>query len=501
MAGAFDKLRNLFSRKPAVANPAVMNERMFAAAEHNRLIDWPLSYQRINGDLFLQYVTIVLRCRDLSMNNEAVIGLLRNMQRNVIGTSGFTLQSRAENVALRPQIENLWRDYTSRMAGAVTLDEHSSARDLDILILRSLIIEGECFIRRIYDPKSKYRWRYEVIDSLQIDPYYTMEKTSTGGRVWMGVELDARGREVAYYYRPTIDEAYFSGQRERIPASNMIHLFRKEYPSQIRGIPMLAGAVLNLKQLDDYKNAELVHAQISACTMGIWEWNGNNGDDIITDANANDKGEFVREIRPGIFPIAPRGYSAKFLQNTSPNNQFAAFVKNITRSITNSVGLSYNKGSGDYESVNYSSLREAALEDRETYAELQKFLVENWKNVQFLDFIRSAFYSGLVRGTSIESVSGHQFFGRRFSWVDPAKEIAAKEKELALMLTDPISELESRGEDPDDVIARFVDWKKRLENAGMAQFWDAAFGHSPAVAVDVNEPENETQTNGEENLE
>lgn len=497
--GKLNIIRKLFRKKAAHA-PA-LTERMFSAAESNRLIDWTLSYQRINGDLFLQYVTIVLRCRDLSMNNEAVIGLLRNMQRNVIGTSGFSLQSRADNVMLRPEIESLWRDYCSRMAGAVTMDEHSSARDLDILILRSLIIEGECFIHRVYDPRSRYGWRYEVIDSLQIDPYYSVERLGNGGRIWMGVELDVRGREVAYYYRPTIDEAYFSGQRERIPATNMIHLFRREYPAQIRGIPMLAGAVLNLRQLDDYKNAELVHAQISACTMGIWEWNGNNGDDIITDANANDKGEFVREIRPGIFPIAPRGYSAKFLQNTSPNNQFSAFVKNITRSITNSVGLSYNKGSGDYESVNYSSLREAALEDRETYGELQRFLIENWKNVQFLDFIRAAVYSGLIPAQSVESVSRHQFFGRRFSWVDPAKEIAAKEREIALMLTDPISELESRGEDPDDVIARFVDWKSRLEKAGMAAFWEAAFGHTPEVSVSVDD-DNQNQTqNGEDNPE
>jgi hypothetical protein len=77
---------------------------MFTAAQHSRLVDWPVSYQRINGDLFLQYQTIVLRCRDLAVNNEAVIGLLRNFTRNVVGANGFTLQSKAEDPAVRPVI-------------------------------------------------------------------------------------------------------------------------------------------------------------------------------------------------------------------------------------------------------------------------------------------------------------------------------------------------------------------------------------------------------------
>ena len=78
--------RILKGRKQHGANTPVFNERMFAAAQHNRLVDWPLSYMRVNGDLFLQYTTIVLRARDLAMNNENVIGLLRNLQRNQCGS-------------------------------------------------------------------------------------------------------------------------------------------------------------------------------------------------------------------------------------------------------------------------------------------------------------------------------------------------------------------------------------------------------------------------------
>lgn len=472
-----------------------MNTRLFAAAQHNRLVDWPLSYQRVNGDLFRQYTTIVLRCRDLAMNDEAVIGILRNFTRNVVGATGFTLQSKAEDPKTRSEIERLWREYSARTTGAVTLDERSSARDLDMLILRSLIIDGEVFIHRVYDPSSKFGWRYTVIDSLQIDPLYMDETLSDGGKIFMGIEIDRRGREVAYYFRKTIDEVYFSGPRERIPAENMLHLYRREFPSQYRGISMFAGAVMSLRRLDDYKTAELVHAQIGACCMGVWEWDGKNAEDIITESE--DQGEFVREIKPGIFPIAPRGYTAKFLQQQGPNNQFGEFVRNILRSIASSVGLSYNKASGDYEKVNYSSLREAALEDRETYVEFQRFIIENWKSVQFHDFIGACIGSGMLRTNSYADITRHAFFGRRFSWVDPAKEVTAKQKEMSLMLTDPFTELESRGEDPDDVIRRFAEWIDKLKAAGLDAYWLSAFNAQEQAAEETapnEELDEETDT-------
>lgn len=486
------RFRNPFRRR----KPPVDNSRMFNAAQYNRLIDWPVSYQRINGDLFMEYQTIVLRCRSLAQNNEAAIGLLKNFTRNVVGANGFILQSKALPAELRPRIEALWREYGSRSAAAVTMDERSSARDLDTLILRSLLIDGECFIHRVFDPLSRFGWRYEVIDSLQIDPFYMVEETEYGGRIFMGIEYDDRGREIAFWYRPTVCEQYQTGPRERIPASDIIHLFRREFPAQMRGIPAFAGAVLNLKQLDDYRNAELVHAQIGSCVMGVWEWDGQNGNDIITDAMADDKGQFIREIKPGIFPIAPRGYKAKFLQNPGTNTQFPQFVKSILRSITNCLGVSYNKGAGDYESVNYSSLREANLDDRESFTELQTVLIEGWKDLQFRDFIEYAFARNLVPGKTLAALLPHKFYGKRFAWVDPAKEIKAKREEMALMLTSPKAELEARGLDPDEVIADFKEWKSELEAAGLGGFWDAAFGmKEPEIAEQISEEnENNAQT-------
>ena len=475
-------LDRLFRR----TEPRPAFRRNFQAANSSRLIDWALSYANVNQSLRYDYLTMTLRARYLAKNNEYIAGYLNNLSRNVIGPDGFVLQSRASSEEDRNAIEELWREYQSRVGAFVTLDEHQSGRDFDALVLRTLIIDGEVFIRRVYDAESRFGYRYEVIDSLTVDTLYNVTaSTPDDDAIIMGIRFDARGREKAYYIRESTTDWYNSGPRIEVPASEIIHIYRKQFADQARGYTAFAPIILNLNQMDAYKEAELIHARIQACAMGVWEYNGQGGGDVLDEVD--EKGEFVREIKPGIFPVAPRGYTAKFLQNTSPNNQFGTFWKNMLRSISNALGISYNKAAGDYESVNYSSLREATLEDRASFEELQKYLIENWKDFPFADFIRALVWRDVVPAGRMADSLRHRFFGRRFPWVDPAKEIAAKEKEYDLLLTDPITELESRGQDPEELLDRWERWNAMLEAKGLP------FMSRPPVQIEENPQQEETE--------
>ena len=134
----------------------------------------------------------------------------------------------------------------------------------------------------------------------------------------------------------------------------------------------------------------------------------------------------------------------------------------MLRSVANSLAISYNKAAGDYESVNYSSLREATLEDRSHFEEMQYFLIDNWKARQFRLFIYALTLTGKLSHADMADAARHHFFGKRFPWVDPVKELAAKEKEFDLLLTDPLTALEERGIDPVELLDRWVVWNKML---------------------------------------
>ena len=56
------------------------------------------------------------------------------------------------------------------------------------------------------------------------------------------------------------------------------------------------------------------------------------------------------------------------------------------------------------------------------------------------------------------------------------------------MLTDPIKELEARGEDPIEVIKRSKEWLDMLGAEGLKDFWLASFtGAAPATEPNTEE--------------
>lgn len=91
------------------------------------------------------------------------------------GNKGFKLQSLVKNVDglldenVNRELELAWYNFGKRSNGFLTKDGLMGDLDLDSLILRTLIIDGEVFIRIDRDAKNPYGLSFELIDSLQID--------------------------------------------------------------------------------------------------------------------------------------------------------------------------------------------------------------------------------------------------------------------------------------------------------------------------------------------
>ena len=184
---------SLFRKKTVPPEPSGIVRRYFSAAKNTRLLEWLVSYQKINSGLKQDLVNFVLKTRQFSDDKEIVTALLENYRRNVTGPDGFKLQSKSKN---SKEVERLWKLWNSRVGGYLTFDSHQSGRDFDNMILRTFIVDGEVFIHRAFDPLSPFGWRYEIIDSMDVDPFYS-EEFRDGSRICMGIEIDPRGRPTA----------------------------------------------------------------------------------------------------------------------------------------------------------------------------------------------------------------------------------------------------------------------------------------------------------------
>lgn len=165
-------LKRLFnSNRANKEKPGKALFRGLVGAMPTRLTNWiTATTSRINCEFPSSLATVVPRCRDVAKNNPVIRSYLSMCQKNVIGKGGFSLKSQLRksdgslDQRLNDEIEWKWYEFGKSSNGRLTVDGGLGHNDLDALILRTLLIDGECFIRIHRKPLS-----FEVIDSLSID--------------------------------------------------------------------------------------------------------------------------------------------------------------------------------------------------------------------------------------------------------------------------------------------------------------------------------------------
>lgn len=443
-------------------------QRAFKAAMNSRFIDWLFtSGHKVNNDLISQLKTLIERSRDLSKNNQLFRAYINNCLRGVVGAEGFRLQMQIKNSdgtlnqALNDEIEWAWYQFTNKKK----LQTSQKLRDVDFdtLLLRTLLVDGQAFIQVIKDNESPYGFKFRLIDSLAVDTEYLQIMTETQNGIYNGVEVDHDYRVVRYWLRECYNGNYQSGKLYALPADEVIHLYRPQFVDQVRGYSPIVASYDSLKQLDDFAVAELIAAKIASCQGIFYERNGNSQKgDFLSEGQNIDEGTFLRELAPGMASIVPEGYSVKTMTPNHPSNNYDGFVKAITKRVASAMGTNYNSLNGDLESVNYSSLRQANIAENAFYKEWQRFMIQNWKNVQFELFLKGYLInskSDLKPSLFSKYLRSYRFIGKTDPSYDIAKEILAVERSLKLGLTSHIQQIQKRGLDPQQIVKDEVKWR------------------------------------------
>ena len=255
-----------------------------------------------------------------------------------------------------------------------------------------------------------------------------------------------------------------AGKRYEVDVKEIIHIYRKEFPQQTRGIPPFNAVLNDIKQLEDYKEAELMAAKAAACLAIFYERNQNAVQGRFdVEESETKKGEFLKDLAPGIASVVPTGYGVKTVSPTHPSSGFEQFTKAVLKQIASSLGVSYAKMIKDYEAVNYSSLREGTLDEAAYWAEMQGFLIESWKELELKLFLESvAIHSALdVDVKDLANVLDyHHWVCQKRGWFDPTKEVVSDKYAIELGLKSPIKILEEQGEDPQETLKSFALWKQ-----------------------------------------
>ena len=205
---------NLFKRDKQQKPPVIhehkkkTQKRTFIGARNTGMNRFNQSYAKINRELQEDYIALVLRARSLYKNNETVNSYINLMLRSILGKQGFHLNVTSYNsdgtsdLYANQQIEDLWQEYQRSIKKYVSADQMMNGNDFDRMVIFNLLVDGQVFIHRVVDKKSKFTIRYEIIDSLDVDNLYNVNyMESTGYKITMGIKTDKRNKPISYFYQ------------------------------------------------------------------------------------------------------------------------------------------------------------------------------------------------------------------------------------------------------------------------------------------------------------
>ena len=365
----------------------------------------------------------------------------------------------------RPMVQSAF----NRWAPVADYDGLTDFHGLIAGAVRSMIVSGESFIQLMTTDEGL---RLRLIAPEQVDIAQTGE-LSSGGRIIAGVEFDAEGRRVAYWVRPVDPTAIFEGYAPpvRVPAADMVHLFRPLGPGQVRGISWLAPVLIRAGELDQLDDALLVGAKVAAMFAGF-----------LTDQNGSVAGfpfegvtaDSIMEtgLEPGTLKVLPAGFDIKF---GAPQNaqQTVDFAKLQLRGIAAGLGVPEYLLTGDLTGANYSSLRAGLLEFRGRVEAIQfQTIIPQVLTPVWYRFITTAVLAGDLDAADFESNAGDWFACEWIppaqAWIDPAKDAEATATMIAAGLTSRRRAVAAQGYSVEELDAEIISDRERERELGLS---------------------------------
>lgn len=443
-----------------VAPPSAPSARRYESASRNsRLANWSTQSTDANAAINDPY-KIRDRARDLVRNNSWAAKSVSVCVNNTVGY-GIRAQIKAGSALRTRQAQALWTQWAE--TPACDADGMHDIYGLQQLAFRSLVESGECLIRmrpRRPEDGLPVPFQLQVIEADYLaDDMYT---TAQGGNtIQHGIEYDALGRRVAYHlYRqhPGTDKMWgYSPDISRVPAPEVIHLYRKDRPGQNRGVSWLSPVAVRLWELGIYEDATLKSRQIANLFAGF----------ITSDdpqAFGEELEDEIPDLQPGTMYMLKPGRNVVF-NNPPEGAEDPNFRINCLRSIAAGIGITYESLTGDMSQVTYSSARMSAHEFGRN--------VEAWQWSLFIPVFCNrvfAWFKDMLFATQI----GFKASDLTVEWtpptrtvVDPSKEVAALVAAVKGGLMSLPEAIRGQGFDPDMVLAEQSEYLAKLDQAGM----------------------------------
>ncbi|MET3996011.1 lambda family phage portal protein [Bradyrhizobium sp. S3.9.2] len=445
-------------------------------AQRRRLKSWQPTQYTTNTILSSTGALLRARARDALRNNPHANAACESFVANLIGTGIKPSSLLTENAELRDTIMQLWLDWTDD----ADADGLADLYGMQTIVARALFEAGECFIRfrsrRIEDGYA-VPLQLQLLES-EMCPYWLNMQAPNGNWIMNGIELDLLGKRAAYWFYPVHPgdapiEITGSLQPVRVPASDVLHVFKCTRPGQMRGVPLITPALVRMFLLDQYDDAELERKRISAMFAGFITT--PTPEDVIpidgTDTSAPQDNIGLSGLEPGTMQTLLPGEDIKFSEPADVGGSYEAYQYRQQLALFAALGIPYSVGTSDLRRANYSSLRGSIVEFRRKLEQFQHNIIvfqmcmpiwKRWMNTavlaQAIPLDASAY---LAQQSSYQRA---KWIPQRNDWVDPLKDRQAEKLAVDAGFKSRSDVVEAEGNDPEENDRRIAADKAREES-------------------------------------
>jgi len=477
--------------------------------QRRRLKSWQPTKTTVNTILASSGDLLRARCRDVMRNNPHAVAAGESFAANLIGTGIKPSSLLTDQPELREMIMEQWFDWTDECDADGIADFYG----MQSIGARALFDAGEYFVRfRNRRPEDGFKVPLQI-QLLESDmcPYDDNRRADNGNFVMNGIELDHRGGRAAYNFYPIhpgdfpIESVPFTMETVRVPASEVLHIFKCTRPGQMRGIPLVTPALTRLFFLDQYDDAELERKRIAAMFAGFITT--PTPEDVLPidgmDDSAPQDNIGLSGLEPGTMQTLLPGETITFSEPADVGGTYEAYQYRQQLAIFSALGIPYSLGTSDLRRANYSSLRGSIVEYRRKLEQFQhnvmvfQMCAPIWRRWLDTAVLAQAFpinaSAYLAEQTTYQRA---KWIPQRNDWVDPLKDRQAEKLAVEAGFKSRSDVVEAEGFDPEENDKRIAADHEREERMGLdfSPPKPSPFGGGdPSAPADGEDPEEADQ--------
>lgn len=397
------------------------------------------------------------RSRDLARNNPWGRKAKRQIPAHMVGT-GVVPRPTAGSDRTRQRALAAWDAWSEE----TDIEAGTGFDGQQNLTAATVVESGEALV--LWDPDANARggWTTRVMEPDYLDENYNeVSRNGSGHRIVGGIEIDAKGRRVAYHLfqehpGDILPSLRARADRVRVDAMFVDHVFERLRPGQIRGVPWMAASMLGLRDLADYRESERWRKKITSA-LSAFVISGSSPaasplGQVSTETDPSGGRRAIERMAPGTIKRLLPGEDVKF--STPPADQgLEPYMRWELFAISAGIGLPYAEFTGDLSNANYGSMRAGKIE---FWA-----LLDVWQWLMIRPMLLRRAWQRVQATSGVPGMPCEWGFPKR-QWVDPLKDVTAEIKAIRGGLTSS----------PEAIGGRGYDWRRMLRE--QREYFDAA---------------------------